>query len=87
VQVAVVLRGAHRKPFQFNQDKSQTGLRAVTFDSPIFSKSNMPYLNEVDFNAFVQLWAKEGQRMGTATEFIKRESLSKVARHYLATKT
>jgi hypothetical protein len=60
--VVIVLRGARRILYQFDQDQSRTGLRAGTFGSLIFNTFNMPYHHEMDFAAFVKLWAKEGNK-------------------------
>jgi hypothetical protein len=84
-----VLLEARRKPYQFDQDKSRTGLQAETFYSFIFNKLNMAYFNEMDFAAFVKLWTKKKgtKKMGIAKERIRSKSAPKVVRRQLATKT
>jgi hypothetical protein len=64
----LVLRGARRKPYQFYQEKSRTGLRADTFNSLISNTFNMLFLHEMDCAAFVELWEKEGLQIGTTKE-------------------
>jgi|AntAceMinimDraft_5_1070358.scaffolds.fasta_scaffold139851_1 hypothetical protein len=71
----------------FTTTKLRTVFRADTFDSFIFNTSNKPYLHEIHFAASVQLWGKEARQMGTTKEGIQSQSVSKVVRRHLATKT
>jgi hypothetical protein len=76
--------GSH---INLTKTKSRTGLREDTFHSLIFKTFNMPNLHEMDFAAFVIMWAKERHRMGTAKECMQSEYLSKVVCRLLTTKT
>jgi hypothetical protein len=76
--------GSH---INWTKTKSRTGLRADTSDSLTFTTFNMPYLHEMDFAAFVMLFAKEEHQISTTKESIRSESVSKLVRRHLATKT
>jgi hypothetical protein len=79
--------GSH---INITKSKGRTGLNDDAFNSLMFSTFNMPHLHEMDFTAFVKLWAGEGHKTGATKEGVdedRGESSSKVVRRHLEQKT
>ena len=67
------------------KDEGRTNLSDESFDSSVFNAYNMPYIHEIDLDALIERWEKDGRQLGTFnnTEADLDDPNSKVIKRHL----